>query len=172
MALFSLIPHPDHPHPDLEITVGLTARPDAVGLSYRLSGAVEKILLAEPGEPARADHLWQHSCFELFLKPVGQDGYVEFNFSPSGRWAAYAFDGRRTGMRDLVVAVAPHIETVDNGVTVDCDLSGLADGAMAMALTAVIEATDGTRSYWALAHAPGPPDFHNPAGFIATLPAA
>ena len=41
----------------------------------------------------------------------------------------------------------------------------------ALGLTAVIEAKDGTKSYWALAHAPGPPDFHNPDCFIATLPA-
>ena len=38
-------------------------------------------------------------------------------------------------------------------------------------ISAVIEARDGTKSYWALAHAPGPPDFHNPDCFIATLPA-
>ncbi len=40
-----------------------------------------------------------------------------------------------------------------------------------LALSTVIEATDGTKSYWALAHAPGPPDFHNPDCFTATLPA-
>ena len=40
-----------------------------------------------------------------------------------------------------------------------------------LALSAVIEEIDGTKSYWALAHAPGPPDFHNRDCFIATLPA-
>jgi hypothetical protein len=38
-------------------------------------------------------------------------------------------------------------------------------------LTAVVEEVDGTKSYWALAHAPGPPDFHNADCFTARLPA-
>jgi hypothetical protein len=31
-------------------------------------------------------------------------------------------------------------------------------------LTAVVEARDGSLSYWALAHPPGKPDFHSAAG--------
>jgi hypothetical protein len=34
----------------------------------------------------------------------------------------------------------------------------------------VIEAADGGKSYWALAHPPGRPDFHHAAGFAAHLP--
>ena len=41
----------------------------------------------------------------------------------------------------------------------------------ALALSSVIEELDGTKSYWALAHPPGQPDFHHPACFAATLPA-
>lgn len=37
-------------------------------------------------------------------------------------------------------------------------------------LSAVIEEIDGTKSYWALAHPDGPPDFHDPTCFIARLP--
>ncbi len=41
-----------------------------------------------------------------------------------------------------------------------------------LGLSAVIEETDGTKSYWALAHpAEGPPDFHHPDCFALTLPA-
>jgi hypothetical protein len=39
-----------------------------------------------------------------------------------------------------------------------------------MSLAAVVEETDGTISYWALAHADGPPDFHHPACFRAQVP--
>lgn len=46
-----------------------------------------------------------------------------------------------------------------------------ARGAWQMNLTAVIEANDGTKSYWALAHPAGPPDFHNPDCFVARVPA-
>ena len=44
-------------------------------------------------------------------------------------------------------------------------------GEWQMGLSAVIEERDGTKSYWALAHAPGPPDFHNRNCWIARLPA-
>ena len=35
----------------------------------------------------------------------------------------------------------------------------------------VIEELDGTKSYWALAHPPGKPDFHHPDCFALTLAA-
>ena len=38
-----------------------------------------------------------------------------------------------------------------------------------LGLSAVIEEQDGTKSYWALAHPDGPPDFHDPACFAASL---
>ena len=40
-----------------------------------------------------------------------------------------------------------------------------------IALSAVIEETDGTKSYWALRHPPGAPDFHHPDCFALTLEA-
>ncbi len=40
-----------------------------------------------------------------------------------------------------------------------------------LALSAVIEETDGTKSYWALRHPPGAPDFHHPDCFALTLEA-
>lgn len=38
-------------------------------------------------------------------------------------------------------------------------------------LSAVVEETDGTKSYWALRHPPGVPDFHHPDCFALELPA-
>ena len=40
----------------------------------------------------------------------------------------------------------------------------------AIGLSAVLEQQDGTKSYWALAHPPGAPDFHHPDCFVARLP--
>lgn len=39
-------------------------------------------------------------------------------------------------------------------------------------LSTVIEERNGRKSYWALAHPPGDPDFHDPACFALQLPAA
>ena len=50
----------------------------------------------------RTDELWRTTCFEAFVRTDG--GYVEYNLSPSGAWAAYRFDGYREGMRGLEIA--------------------------------------------------------------------
>src|SRR3546814_9971873 len=44
-----------------------------------------------------------------------------------------------------------------------------AAGPVRVALSAVIEETDGTKSYWALRHPPGKPDFHHPDCFALAL---
>ncbi len=38
-----------------------------------------------------------------------------------------------------------------------------------LGLSAVLEEKDGTKSYWALAHPDGKPDFHEPGCFTAKL---
>jgi hypothetical protein len=43
------------------------------------------------------------------------------------------------------------------------------DSMASIALSAVIEEADGTKSYWALRHPPGPPDFHHPDCFALNL---
>jgi hypothetical protein len=137
--------------------------------------SVGPILLPPPGKCVRADDLWRATCFEMFLRPEGGEVYLEFNFSPSSDWAAYRFDGYRDGRRDLDVTFDPEIwvsagDGRNVSLDIDVDVSSTNAQSCAMALSAVIEEIDGTKSYWALAHAPGPPDFHNPACFTATLP--
>lgn len=171
MAVFSLLPHPDHPPRSVRgLTVELAGGRDDLSLIYRVDGA-EHVAWPAWLSPERADNLWTTTCFELFIMPGDGERYTEFNFSPSTRWAAYSFDRYREGMAVLERDVAPHIERLSDGIDVDCDLGGLPTGALSVALTAVIEETDGTKSYWALAHPAGKPDFHDPACFVATLPA-
>jgi hypothetical protein len=46
-----------------------------------------------------------------------------------------------------------------------------ADSNWQLGLSAVLEETDGTKSYWALTHPnPEKPDFHHPGCFVARLP--
>ena len=44
-------------------------------------------------------------------------------------------------------------------------------GACQLGVSAVIEETNGRKSYWALAHPPGKADFHHDDGFVLQLPA-
>lgn len=143
----------------------------AVGFSLR--GDLDRLRIPAPGAPRRADRLWQHTCFEAFLARPGQDEYWELNLAPSTEWAAYRFRGYRDGG-----APAPDLEpriTVDRlqgrlevQAVVALDALDAGQGLQA-GLSAVIEALDGSLSYWALRHGPGRPDFHLRAAFALDL---
>lgn len=134
-------------------------------LTYTVAGGTPRI--PPPAAPARTDGLWQTTCFELFVMD-GQGGYAEFNFSPSTQWAAYRFAGYRYGMAELGIE-APQIVAIEGGIRVLLDFP--ADAGARVALSAVIEEADGTKSYWALAHPPGKPDFHHDDCFALRLAA-
>ena len=177
--LLTLKPHPDSPAgPASALEVEVTPRPfNVLELRYRLSGVTSEISFPPPAR-GRIDELWKHTCFELFIRQAGQDGYLEFNFSPSMQWAAYRFDGYRAGMR-----IADDFETLDltaggrPGIfelRVALDLRGVMDeGAdWSLALAAVIEDKAHETSLWALDHPAGKPDFHHADSFALSLPAA
>ena len=116
----------------------------------------------------RADNLWQTTCFELFVRNSNDNGYREFNFSPSQRWAAYRFEGYREGMAQLDLAAGPQIVTESGDeLFVQTVWLARADVAnvVAIGLCAVIEELNGRKSFWALAHGRDEPDFHDPACF-------
>jgi hypothetical protein len=129
---------------------------------------------------ARADELWRHTCFEAFVGSSTGTTYWEFNFAPSTQWAAYGFDGYRSGMRVATEIGAPRIDVESSperymlqaALALDW-LSDLPAGARwRLGLSAVIEETSGRKSYWALAHPPGQADFHHSDCFALDLPPA
>jgi hypothetical protein len=171
-----LTPHPDFPCAAVRAIEVDVARPAAstLVLAYRVRGRIAGVALASPAAPLFTDGLWRTTCLEAFLKPEGGEGYRELNFAPSGAWAAYAFAGYRDGMAPLEIAT-PRIEVRrdDDAFELDVTLDRLPPpGRCRLALSAVIEETSGAKSYWALAHPDGRPDFHHAASFAATLPAA
>jgi hypothetical protein len=153
-------------HIDVEI-----ARPHAGSpvLSYIVTGETDRLRLPPATAAARADKLWQHTCFEAFLGTTPDAPYYEFNFAPSTRWAAYRFGGYRSGKRVATEIGAPTIETQSGSerytLRASLNLDGLSDlprgAGWRLGLAAVIEDTRAARSYWALAHPPGKPDFHH-----------
>lgn len=182
-----------HPHTPCPAIRAFSARlhrsaADRLELQYRIDGDIAELLIPtliqdEAGR-TRQDGLWKHTCCEVFLRRAvlqgarveRAPGYYEFNFSPSGAWAAYAFDSYRTGMRALEVAEPPAIAvrqtddrlTIDVAITLPQDV--VAADSETVSLTAVIEDRAGRISYWAVAHAPHKPDFHHDNGFVLRLP--
>ena len=81
-----------------------------LSLSYITTGKIADLRLPLVAVSARADELWRSSCFEAFIRAAPGEAYYEFNFAPSTQWAAYRFDGYRTGMRAASEIAAPRIE--------------------------------------------------------------
>jgi len=149
-----------------------------LALTYIVAGELGAIVLPKRTSPARTDHLWQHTCFEAFLRSAQSAEYLEFNFSPSREWAAYRFRDYREGMTAELALADPGIEVRLEGselrLSATIDLSGI--GALAsrddwlLGLSAIIENEDGGKSWWGLAHPAGKPDFHHPDSFVLALP--
>jgi hypothetical protein len=167
----SLHPHPDTPSAAVRAIAVEVTRPNAASLALRfmVAGAIGEVRWPAPTPAQRGDELWRHTCFEAFLGGAGEN-YLELNFSPSGRWAAYGFDGYRRGARNAEID-APRIVAAARGDTFELNatIEALGDWAR-LGLSAVIEDLNGDKSYWALAHPAGKPDFHHALGFAAEPP--
>lgn len=134
-------------------------------------------------DAGRSDRLWAHTCFEAFVAMPGSPRYLELNFSPSGRWAAYCFDSYRQGMApalDLAPRIAVRRSESGLELHAEVQLGGscawLDPGPepsdrsrLRLALSTVVEDREGRLSYWALRHPPGRPDFHHPESFSLVL---
>ena len=163
--------------PALQIEVEVS--PSGGGLvlfSYVAIGEVGAVVLPPPQPGGRSDGLWQHTCFEAFVRPSEGNAYYEFNFSPSTRWAAYRFASYRADQRFADEVGQPRVE-VEMGpdryeLRASLDLRRLQDFDVAscrLGLSAVIEDTGGRLTCWALAHPGEKPDFHDPGGFVHSL---
>lgn len=169
---FELTPH--SAFQPLGVT-GVSARwatlPDGrLMLRYRVDGS-QKLIVPPFRGHGQADELWKTTCFELFLYD-GEGKYREFNFSPSGQWALYGFEGYRHRGGEVTLRDGPDIKHAKGDTmfiqTVFVD-SAVLMGAERAALSAVIEEEGGRPSYWAFAHNGLRPDFHDPFGFRIPL---
>jgi len=168
-----LVAHPDQPPSAIRSVSVEVADGDRVTLTYAVEPAASLVVPAHGR--VRADRLWRSTCFELFVKAPGTAAYREFNFAPGAAWNAYSFSAWREGMQPLPVPHAPELSVREGpgrfALEVVLDRALLGSDAALVSLTTIVEEMDGTMSYWALAHAPGEPDFHQPACFAAALPA-
>lgn len=174
----SLVGHPGNPARAVRaVSVDVEHSPaSGFALRFMVEGEIDRILLPR-GEGALAvadrgtDGLWQSSCFELFLADEGHPRYTEFNYAPDGRWACYHFDDYRTLLApdDMLAPRAMSAEREAAHYAFRVEPGILPAERTKLALSAVIEETDGTKSYWALCHPPGKPDFHHPDCFALAL---
>ncbi|HMN21430.1 MAG TPA: DOMON-like domain-containing protein [Ottowia sp.] len=176
-----LVAHPDTPCAAVHrLQAQVAAAPAGGGwmLCYVLQAELAGLRLPPTSPaPGAADGLWRHTCLEAFVGSTGDTAYLEFNFSPSGDWAAYAFRAprERAGTQHvppprLRWTRGPHVLALEAWLP-RALLSCLPRTPDRLGLSAVIEQVGGQLSYWALAHPAARPDFHQRAGWTAGLPA-
>ncbi len=145
-------------------------------LQYEVTGELSTLNIPATQTPCALDGLWQHTCFEAFIAVNDEEGYYEFNFSPSSAWAAYAFSGYRN-CSAWTINKAPIIRCTQTkgallmDVLIDADdlPLKLEEQSFQLGLTAVIETNAGELSYWALQHSDSAPDFHQRNDFILSF---
>jgi hypothetical protein len=192
------------PHPlaqDLSgqrLEVSLTPDEQGVTLRYLWLGSSAAILWPQRSaddvrgvRPDRRDFLWHHTCGEWFIGETGSPAYIEFNFSPSGHWAAYRFADYRQSLGDLAwQGASPELEfSLEPQRAELCAkvpwaafaiFAGQPVREWQLGFTCVVErcvgsspdgvataaaAAAGTLEYWAVAHPRAQPDFHDRRGF-------
>lgn len=155
--------------------------PAKVAISYSVQGP-EPLLLPPVAEvPQFKKDLWQHTCFEFFVRPSSMKNYLEFNFSPSGNWAVFAFSSYRTALESfdptgMVVGVQQtpsakgvHVEATIDRTALNQHFQQDKIWEFRCSVTAVLENRDQKLTYWALTHGKIKPDFHLPETFILPL---
>ena len=172
--------HPLHCHPSGQPPANLTiqaavARTDSgLRLTYRIDAAFPELLIPAAIPSLFADGLWQHTCCEAFIATADGTAYREFNFSPSGAWAAYDFGDYRQRNLAWQPPCAPGVACRREGdalwLTAELPVELLPILPGRLGLTVVAETQDGAKSYWALAHAAAQPDFHLATSFTLPLP--
>jgi hypothetical protein len=170
-----------HPGARSDAVRGVTARvhrtaAGSLKVAYVLEAELPRLRIPPPSPSRSGEKLWQHTCFEVFIARR-MPAYHEFNFSPSREWAAYAFGRYRDGAQltddaldpQVTVRTGAHRLELDATVHLERISSLHVTDRLSLALSAVIEDTDGGFSYWTLRHPPGKPDFHHPEAFALEL---
>lgn len=175
----TLVSHPRTPGPAVREITARVSRSSAgvLAVEFSLDGTLAGLRIPEPGPARQGRELWRHTCFEAFVARAGASSYHEINLAPSGAWTVYAFRGYRDGgpLEDTALAPRTRVRREDERLALDAeiDLARLAPdyphAALRIGLAVVVEAADGTLSYWALRHPPGAPDFHHADAFAIAL---
>ena len=173
----------DGPGPVRALSVsGALHRSGVLALEFQVTADLRELRFAPATCHARrSDELWRQTCFELFAARDDEPGYCEFNFTPSGEWAAYAFVGYRSARRDAAqdrIDVSTQAAAdgplrlrarMNLATALELDAQALARASWRLNCSAIIEDNAGALSYWAVHHPGAQPDFHDRAGFAIAL---
>jgi hypothetical protein len=104
-----------------------------------------------------AEKLYLGNCFELFWG-LPNGAYIEWNFSPDGRWSVYAFEAYREAIQVNATVHMPlhwHCQELEY-----CEARIKIPEASSKQLNITAITAEGSK-FWASQHPPQRPDFHN-----------
>jgi hypothetical protein len=165
----ALVCHPEsRAGPVRNLRAAIRRTPAGLALTFVLDADLEALKIPPPRPPGIVARLWEHTCCEIFVARPDGAAYHEFNLSPSGEWAAHAFKRYREGTMLDDAALDPRIAVRRRAGSLELSAIIPVEGSL-IGLAAVVEAADGSLSYWALRHPPGKPDFHHREAFALAL---
>lgn len=170
---FSLKPF--EPISNLVISGRVVRSHSALTVEYTLTGAVKDLQVSPiaSAPPSRRDHLWENTCFEVFIGLPNSSRYWEVNTAPNGDWNVYRFDDYRQAMvaEPACKAIASTWQPLTKGYYLTVELptdDWLApDQPLEIGVSTVLK-TDSI-SHWALDHLGEKPDFHRRESFRLTV---
>ena len=171
---FTLIPWASNTAPAVEITGAIARQSDRLKIAYKLAGVSQIILPQTNTNPTRQCDLWEHTCFEFFLKLYDSTKYWEFNLSPAGHWNVFRFpDYRQNIAEEMVFDTLPFQVLLQNdslllNLEVELDKIISCESDLEVGITTVVEDKQ-QLSYWALTHSTKEADFHHRDSFIIKL---
>jgi hypothetical protein len=165
------------------VTVSVSSSDAELRVSYELKS---RIRIKVPGlcgtHAGRFNELWLRTCCELFVRdPKRPEPYLEFNFSPAGDWAFYAFDGTLRGMRSPPWPQsirAPEVRSrmdqrsgdhFPHRLVVDVTIPRVILGSASELFPTVVLETHAGTSLWAIWHPIDRPHFHHPDNFLRAV---
>ena len=168
VAECELVRHPQSTSTAIERVVVLaTPIGGELELRYRAYGDLDRVVL--PSAWIDPDRLWEHTVFELFAAGEG-DAYTEWNFSPTGQCARFAFCRYRERTDVLPAPARIRVTRDSNELTVTARGQLLPEAKpVDVGLSAITKDTEGAVAYWALTHSAERPDFHQRESFTLAL---
>ena len=149
---------------------------NTLSLSFTVRSRIENIILPDRRNGNRVDRLWETTCFELFIQRNDATAYSEINLSPSTDWAIFQLDGYRKNRRDDLDAAISGTKvqlsndrlSISTRITLPLFTRSACEDYR-IGLASIIEDRTGAKSFWALTHPPGAPDFHHADCFIGAI---
>ena len=173
---FSLIPFDASTAPKIDITGKIARQNNQLDLQYQLIGNLSEIIVPSSDRVATRQYdLWEHTCFEFFLRLQDTTQYWEFNLSPVGDWNVFGFyDYRQDLTEEKAIQTLPFTVSqtatslqLNLNLNLDCIIGKERD--LDVAITTVVENKAKQLSYWALTHPATAADFHHQDSFVISL---